>query len=150
MILDIVVTDAAGGGTRADAQDSGGTKGKADGTTAASRSGPDLSADFTSGRQPRSAALPAAATGKVHKVELHVRREKAEVAPGVEQQMWTFGGTAPGPTLRGRVGDVFEVTLVNDDRDMGQGRTDPARALAVVSLVGSLGVVLLATALPAT
>jgi putative copper export protein len=31
-----------------------------------------------------------------------------------------------------------------------KGRTDLARALAVVSLVGSLGVVLLATALPAT
>lgn len=28
--------------------------------------------------------------------------------------MWTFNGTAPGPVLRGRVGDVFEVTLVND------------------------------------
>ncbi|MGP4090114.1 hypothetical protein [Streptomyces sp. KR55] len=31
-----------------------------------------------------------------------------------------------------------------------KGRTDLARALAVVSLVGSLGVVLPATALPAT
>ncbi|MFE9924619.1 hypothetical protein ACFYQA_24470 [Streptomyces sp. NPDC005774] len=31
-----------------------------------------------------------------------------------------------------------------------KGRTEPARALAVVALVGSLGVVLLATALPAT
>lgn len=37
-----------------------------------------------------------------------------EVAPGVRLRLWTFGGTAPGPVLRGRVGNVFEVTLVND------------------------------------
>jgi nitrite reductase (NO-forming) len=28
--------------------------------------------------------------------------------------MWTYNGTVPGPTLRGRVGDTFEVTLTND------------------------------------
>ncbi len=37
-----------------------------------------------------------------------------EVAVGVRQKLWTYNGTAPGPTLHGRVGDVFEVTLVND------------------------------------
>lgn len=37
-----------------------------------------------------------------------------EVSPGITQRRWTFGGTAPGPTLRGKVGDVFEITLVND------------------------------------
>jgi len=37
-----------------------------------------------------------------------------EVAPGETQRLWTFGGTAPGPTLRGKVGDRFEITLVND------------------------------------
>ena len=37
-----------------------------------------------------------------------------EVAPGVRQRLWTFNGTAPGPALHGRVGDVFEITLVND------------------------------------
>ena len=37
-----------------------------------------------------------------------------EVAPGITQIAWTFNGTVPGPTLRGRVGDRFELTLVND------------------------------------
>ena len=37
-----------------------------------------------------------------------------EVAPGVEQMMWTFGDTVPGPVLRGKVGDIFTITLVND------------------------------------
>ena len=48
----------------------------------------------------------------------------------MQQRMWTFGGTAPGPTLHGRVGDVFEVTLVNDDTGMGHGIDFHAGALA--------------------
>ncbi|MFD0433171.1 multicopper oxidase domain-containing protein [Streptomyces chartreusis] len=44
--------------------------------------------------------------------------------------MWTFGGTAPGPTLRGKVGDVFEVTLVNDDEHLGHGIDFHAGSLA--------------------
>lgn len=36
-----------------------------------------------------------------------------QVAPGVNQDMWTFNGQVPGPTLRGHVGDLFVVTLVN-------------------------------------
>ena len=34
-------------------------------------------------------------------------------SPGVRQKRWTFNGAVPGPTLHGRVGDVFEITLVN-------------------------------------
>jgi nitrite reductase (NO-forming) len=47
-------------------------------------------------------------------VTLKVEEIVAEVAPGVTQTRWTFGGTAPGPVLRGTIGDVFEITLVND------------------------------------
>ena len=43
--------------------------------------------------------------------------------------MWTFGGTVPGPTLRGRVGDVFEITVVNDG-SIGHGIDFHAGALA--------------------
>src|SRR5699024_2389654 len=49
-----------------------------------------------------------------HEVTLRAREEIAEVAPGVTQRLWTFGDTAPGPTLHGRVGDTFVVTLIND------------------------------------
>ncbi|URN11410.1 multicopper oxidase domain-containing protein [Streptomyces radiopugnans] len=51
---------------------------------------------------------------RVHRRTLTVRETVREVAPGVRQTLWTFGGTAPGPVLRGRVGDTFEITLVND------------------------------------
>ncbi|MGV9994536.1 multicopper oxidase domain-containing protein [Streptomyces sp. NPDC003374] len=150
MSLDIVVTGTAGGGEvragtgRTDGMngadgmdgmdmgaggDTGGTPGHS-GHAPAAASAPDLAAGFSHGFRPRPAALPAAPTGTVHKVRLHARRATAEVAPGVKQQMWTFGGTAPGPTLRGRVGDVFEVTLVNDDPVMGHGIDFHAGALA--------------------
>lgn len=59
------------------------------------------------------AADPAAAP-ELHRERWVVEEVETEVAPGVRQTVWTFGGTAPGPVLRGRVGDTFEITLVND------------------------------------
>ncbi|MEU6538531.1 multicopper oxidase domain-containing protein [Streptomyces sp. NPDC047000] len=97
---------------------------------AAGTAGPDLSAAFSQGWKSRDATLEPVPGGTVHKVELHAVRTTAEVAPGVRQQMWTFGGTAPGPTLHGRTGDVFEVTLVNDDPSMGHGIDFHAGTLA--------------------
>ncbi|WP_030226937.1 multicopper oxidase domain-containing protein [Streptomyces sp. NRRL WC-3626] len=92
--------------------------------------GPDLSAGFSPGWQPRDADLAPAPGGTVHRTELRAAHTTVEVAPGVEQERWTFGGTAPGPTLRGRVGDVFEITLVNDDQRMGHGIDFHAGSLA--------------------
>lgn len=58
--------------------------------------------------------LPEIATGTTHHVTLTVQDRELEVAPGVRQRRWTFNGTAPGPTLHGRLGDTFVITLVND------------------------------------
>ena len=55
-----------------------------------------------------------------HRVTFTVRDTLVEVAPGVRQMLWTFNGTAPGPTLHGKVGDLFTITLVND-ASMGHG-----------------------------
>ena len=55
-----------------------------------------------------------------HRVTMTVRDTLVEVAPGVRQTLWTFNGTAPGPTLHGAVGDLFTITLVND-ASMGHG-----------------------------
>lgn len=68
----------------------------------------------TAPHTPYPAALPAVAPGTVHRVTLTVRDTATEVAPGVTQTLWTYNGTAPGPVLHGRVGDRFEITLVND------------------------------------
>ncbi|MFJ8787847.1 multicopper oxidase domain-containing protein [Streptomyces sp. NPDC102462] len=136
LTLDIVVGHSTGG-TMA-GHDMSGT-GTGTGTGAL-----DLSAGFSHGWRPRDADLAPAPAGTVHKVELRAVRRTVEVAPGVRQQMWTFGGTAPGPTLRGKVGDVFEVTLVNDDPAMGHGidfhpgSLAPDRAMRTIQPAGRL------------
>lgn len=67
----------------------------------------------------RDAALPdlpprpADGGPTVHRQTLEIVEKEVEVAPGVTQTLWMFDGSAPGPTLHGRVGDVFEITLVN-------------------------------------
>ena len=52
--------------------------------------------------------------GTVHRETFTVEEVVAEVAPGVTQRLWTFNGSMPGPTLHGAIGDVFEITLVNN------------------------------------
>lgn len=75
--------------------------------------GLDVHGQPGAGWQPWDARLAPAPSATVHKVTLPVIETEKEVAPGVRQQVWTFGGTVPGPVLRGHVGDVFEVTVVN-------------------------------------
>ena len=69
-------------------------------------------ADNFVARDPKTAPSPQPA-GAVHKVTLTIEEKQVEIAPGVSQLMWTFNGTVPGPILRGKVGDTFEITLVN-------------------------------------
>lgn len=126
MTLDIVVRDTdAPSPHRAAGDAHRGHSGAQGGDT-----GLDLGAAFSPGWRERPADLAPAPGGRLHKVELRAGRTTVEVAPGVKQRMWTFGGTAPGPTLRGKVGDVFEITLVNDDEGMGHGIDFHAGSLA--------------------
>ncbi|WP_367948792.1 multicopper oxidase domain-containing protein [Microbacterium sp. NC79] len=77
----------------------------------------DLMQPFSDEFTPYPAALsplPQAAGPVTHQQTLVVRDTEVEVAPGVTQTLWTFADTAPGPTLHGRVGDTFEITLKND------------------------------------
>lgn len=50
----------------------------------------------------------------IHKETFEIIEQEMEVAPGVTQMLWTFNGIVPGPRLHGRVGDIFEITLVNN------------------------------------
>ena len=80
----------------------------------------DMSAAPGSGYQYRDPNIPALNTatqvnGKtVRKVTLEVQEVDREVAPGVTAHMWTFNGQNMAPVLHGKVGDIFEVTLVNN------------------------------------
>ncbi len=69
-------------------------------------------ADFT----PYDPVLQPAPGGREHTLTLHATETVMEVAPGVTQEMWTFNDMVPGPILRGRVGDLFTITLVNDGK----------------------------------
>ncbi|HSJ23694.1 MAG TPA: copper-containing nitrite reductase [Longimicrobiales bacterium] len=46
------------------------------------------------------------------KVDLEVIEKVMEIAPGVEYEFWTFGGTVPGSFIRVREGDMVEFRLI--------------------------------------
>ncbi|HET9853087.1 MAG TPA: multicopper oxidase domain-containing protein [Candidatus Limnocylindrales bacterium] len=56
---------------------------------------------------------PALLKGATHDIELVMEEKPMTVAPGFVQQVWTFGGTVPGPVIRVKVGDTIRVTLKN-------------------------------------
>ncbi|WP_408015941.1 multicopper oxidase domain-containing protein [Rhodococcus chondri] len=73
-----------------------------------------------------------------HRITLAATDETREVSPGITQRLWMFGGSAPGPTLRGKVGDVFEITLVNDGSighsiDFHAGSLAPDRPMRTIA-----------------
>lgn len=74
---------------------------------AAQYDGPKPAMDL---RDPAAPDLPAA---KTHNVTLTVDETVAQVAKDVYQQVWTFNGTVPGPTLRVHVGDQVNIKLIN-------------------------------------
>ena len=76
----------------------------------------DATAEPEANWKPYDPTLAPAPGGTVHDVEMHATEEEIEVAPGVTQMMWTFDGKVPGTILRGKVGDLFNVTLVNDGK----------------------------------
>ena len=109
MVLDINVT-----GTTAEGSGHGGSAATdASGTDAAAIDfAAEPSADFT----PYDPSLAPAPGGTEHKLTMHATETVLEVAPGVTQELWTFDDQVPGPVLRGRVGDIFTITLVNDGK----------------------------------
>ena len=104
MMLDIVVTGASSSAS------SPGASGAATDVNA------KIDAQATPGASWKAydPTLKPASGGTEHKLTMHAAEKVIEVAPGVTQQMWTFDGTVPGTTLRGKVGDLFTITLVND------------------------------------
>jgi nitrite reductase (NO-forming) len=108
MVLDIVVTGGSGA--------TGG--GSTDGGAAPAATGAKIdfaakpAADFT----PFDPNLAPAPGGTEHKLTMRATEKVMEVAPGVTQELWTFNDQFPGPTLRGKVGDIFTITLVNEGK----------------------------------
>ena len=74
----------------------------------------DLMAPPGAGFRARDPRLEPAPATSLHRLTLRVEEVEREVAPGATPTLWTFNGTAPGPTLHGRIGDAFDITLIND------------------------------------
>lgn len=102
---------------RVDGDDAGGSGGGGHGGHSGSMGSTapvDLMAEPGPGFVARDARLAPAPNGTVHRYTFDVTELPGELAPGVRQTMWTYNGKLMGPTLRGRLGDVFEVTLRNN------------------------------------
>jgi heme A synthase/FtsP/CotA-like multicopper oxidase with cupredoxin domain len=133
MTLKVAVTEGvpSSGATSATDHDSGSHDVPMSMPTAAEDASGDLDLMASPGPEftVRDATLAPSAQQKVHKLRLPVTQREYEVAPGVRQTRWTFAGSAPGPTLRGKVGDRFEITLINRG-DIGHSIDFHAGALA--------------------
>jgi len=109
MVLTFMVSGAASGTTVAAGATGSATAESADATI-------DPQATPAADWKPFDPTLQPAPGGTEHKITLHASETVLEVAPGVTQQMFTFNGQVPGPILRGKIGDLFTVTLVNDGK----------------------------------
>ncbi|MEZ5254622.1 MAG: multicopper oxidase domain-containing protein [Microthrixaceae bacterium] len=107
MVMDIVVAGATHSGGHGDTATGGDSAGSDFATI-------DSSATPAADWQPYDPTLAPAPGGTEHTIEMHAIETLVEVAPGVTQMMWTFDGKVPGTILRGKVGDLFTVTLYND------------------------------------
>lgn len=120
MVLSIVAVGVppAAGTAPTTGTDAGTDAGMAGMDHGSATEGPAATFDFmkepAEGFTAHSAVLPPAPSGTTHEITMKVTEEEREVAPGVSQKLWLFNGTAPGPVLRGKVGDTFKITLVND------------------------------------
>ena len=137
MVLDVVVTGAP-------ATTAGGDPTASAAATASGSVPPvDLSGTPGAGFAAVPAALPPLGASRTHAVTLTIEEVELEVAPGVRQKRWTFDGAVPGPTLHGRVGDTFVVTLVNHGSmghsvDFHAGERAPDDVMRTIPPGGSL------------
>lgn len=135
MVLDVVVSGGSGPGHGHEGSDASGMGSGASAATGTAI-GPNPADTLGTIVDP---VLPPLTDETVRRVTLTVTEVPLEVAPGLWQTRWTFNGGSVGPTLHGRVGDVFEVTLVNDGT-IGHSIDFHAGALAPDEPMRTIGV----------
>ena len=131
---------AAAGHQHGDHQHSGGQSNQAGSGKDAV---PDYAAQLPAGFKAFDAALPPAPASPdggpmTHRHTFTVKEQVMPVGAGVTQRRLTFNGQVPGPVLRGKVGDTFEITLVNDGTmshslDFHAGITPPDQAMRSIN-----------------
>lgn len=81
--------------------------------------------------------LPPLESGRVHRHTFTITEQDMEVASGVSQELWTYNGSSPGPTLHGKVGDTFIIKLVNEGTlghsiDFHAGQRAPDKVMVTI------------------
>jgi nitrite reductase (NO-forming) len=74
---------------------------------------PGAAASAIASHAPRDATLPPVGPGTIHHYTITLKDEVLDIAPGVRFTGWTFEGSAPGPVIHVRQGDMVDITLVN-------------------------------------
>ena len=136
-----MVFHVTAGGTAAGAHQHGG--GQSAQTGSGKDAVPDYSAHLPADFKAFDAALPPAPSSPdggpmTHRHTFTVKEQVMQVGGGVTQRRMTFNGQVPGPVLRGKVGDTFEITLVNDGTmshslDFHAGITPPDKAMRSIN-----------------
>ena len=136
-----MVFHVTAGGAAAGAHQHGG--GQSNQTGSGKDAVPDYSARLPAGFKAFDAALPPAPGSPdggpmTHRHTFTVKEQVMPVGAGVTQRRLTFNGQVPGPVLRGKVGDTFEITLVNDGTmshslDFHAGITPPDKAMRSIN-----------------
>ena len=70
--------------------------------------------DYAATIDARDPVLPPATNETERHYTFTVTEQTARVTDSLTRETWTFNGDAPGPILRGHVGDTFHITLVNN------------------------------------
>ncbi len=60
-----------------------------------------------------SPIAPELLPGKIHEIELVAQEKDMAIAKDAVQNLWTYNGQVPGPTLHVKVGDKIRVHLIN-------------------------------------
>ena len=99
---------------------------------------PDYEAPLPQGFTAFDAALAPAPSQTTHRHTFTVTEVPMPVGCGVTQTRMTYNGQVPAPVLRGKVGDTFEITLVNNGTmshslDFHAGVVSPDAAMRSIS-----------------
>lgn len=115
-VLEVVAVGGDSGSADHGTGDSGTHHGSADHNHAVSNNLPGMDELIAVAQEidPHPAELPPLTDETVREFTFEVREDVEALAEGVVRPVWTYNGTVPGPTLHGRVGDTFVITLRNE------------------------------------
>jgi len=140
MTLHVQATGASSSSSGTSASDSHAHHGHDHGQDAAAGPAtPTALTDYAATIDARDPVLPPATNETERHYTFTVTEQTVNVTSSLTRETWTFNGDAPGPILRGHIGDTFHITLVNNGTmshslDFHAGDGQPADASLLSAL----------------